>query len=60
MSASDRELMMRCIELAVPLVSPNKAPVDILACAHTLYAALPTEAEQKPVSARDGKRHERV
>lgn len=43
--ATNRQLKMRCLELATSLCAPNKSPDDIIKCADTLYNSLPLNAE---------------
>lgn len=49
MATSNRELKMRCLELAAGLTSPNKSPEVVIECADKLYASLPTESEWRAV-----------
>lgn len=42
---TNRELKMRCLELAATLCRPNTNPEDIMGYADRLYKALPLDAE---------------
>lgn len=42
---TNRELKMRCIELAAQLLRPNGNPTEIINLSETLYAALPLNAD---------------
>lgn len=37
----EREIKLRCIELAAQLLAPNRDPSQIIAVSNTLYASLP-------------------
>lgn len=50
MATSNRELKMRCLELATELTSPNKSPEVVIECADKLYESLPTETKEKSAS----------